>query len=70
MYYEKPNANTMMEDPVVVLEVVKPQEVEEFSDDDSIELIPALKWGGDDADSYDEESFESKDSDDKPVTSK
>jgi len=65
MYYEKANAQTTMEDPVVVLEAVKPQEVDKFSDDDSIEVIPALKHGGDDADSNDDESIESKDSDDE-----
>ena len=62
MFYEKPNAKTTMEDPVIVLEVVKPQEVDEFSDDDSVEVIPAMKRGGVDADSDDEESVESKDS--------
>ena len=70
MFYEKPNAKTTMEDPVIVLEVVKPQEVDEFSDDDSVEIIPALKRGGVDADSDDEESVESKDSDDESVASK
>jgi hypothetical protein len=56
MYYEEPNAKTTMQDPVVVLEVVKPKEVEELSDDDSVEVIPALKRGGDEADSNEEES--------------
>ena len=59
-----------MEDPVVVLEVVKPKDVDKFSDDDSIEVIPALKRGGVDADSDNEESVESKDSDDESGTSK
>ena len=54
-----------MEDPVKVLEVVKPQEVDEFSDDDSVEIIPALKRGGVDADSDDDESVASKESDDE-----
>jgi len=71
MFYEKPNAKTTMEDPVIVLEVVKPQEVDEFSDDESVEeVIPALKRGGVDADSDDEESVESKNSDDESVASK
>jgi hypothetical protein len=71
MYFEKPNAKTTMEDPVIVLEVVKPQEVDEFSDNDSVEeAIPALKRGGDYADSDNEESIESKDSDDESVASK
>jgi len=44
MYYEKSNAGTTREDPIVILEVVKPREVEEFSDDDDrVEVIPALK---------------------------
>ena len=50
--------------------MVKPQEVDEFSEDDSVEIIPALKRGGVDADSDDEESVESKDSDDESVASK
>ena len=70
MYYEKPNAKTTMEDPVIVLEVVKPQGVDEFSDDNSIDVIPALKRGGVDADSDNEECVESKDSDDEYVASK
>jgi hypothetical protein len=70
MFYEKPNAKTTMEDPVIVLEVVKPQEVDGFSDNESVEVIPALKRGGDYADSDNEESIESKDSDDESVASK
>ena len=71
MFYEKPNAKNTMEDPVIVLEVVKPQEVDEVSDDDSVEeVIPALKQGGVDADSDDDKSVESKDSDDESVASK
>jgi hypothetical protein len=60
MFYEKPNAKTTMENPVIVLEVVKPQEVDEFSDDDSVEIIPALKRGGVDADSDDEGPLRAK----------
>ena len=70
MFYEKPNAKTTMEDLVIVLEVVKPQEVNEFSDDDSIEAIPAMKRVGVETDSDNEESVESKDSDDESVASK
>ena len=64
MYYEKENTQGTMEDPVVVLEDVKAQEVEEFSDDDSVEIIPASKRGGEDTDSDDDdESVKSDDSD-------
>ncbi len=53
-----------MEDPVVVLEAVKVQEVEEFSNDESVEIIPASKRGGEDTDSDDDdESVKSDDSD-------
>ena len=55
MFYEKPNAKTTMEDPVIDLEVVKPQEVDECSDNDSVEVIPAMKRGGVDTDSDNEE---------------
>ena len=54
MFYEKPNAKTTMEDPVIVLEVVKPQEVDECSDDEeSVESKDS-----------DDESIASKESDD------
>ena len=48
MYYKKVNTQATMEDPAMVLEAVNAQEVEEFSNDDSVENIPALKRGGDD----------------------
>ena len=67
MYYEKSNAGTTREDPIVVLQVVKPREVDEFSDDeDSVEVIPALKQGRDNSDtdnSDDDESVDSQKSD-------
>ena len=51
----------------MVLEAVKAQEVEEFSNDDSIEIIPALKRGGDDTDSNNDKSVESEDLDEESV---
>ena len=64
MDYKKANTQATMEDPVVVLEAVKAQEVEEFSDDESVEIIPASKRGGEDTDSNDDdEDVKSKDSD-------
>ena len=70
MYYKKANTQATMEDPVVVLEAVKAQEVEEFSNDDSVEISPASKRGGDDTDSDGDKSVESKDLDDESVESK
>ena len=62
MYYEKSNAGTTRENPIIVLEVVKPCEVDEFSNnDDSVEVIPALKQGRDNSDTDDSDDDESVD---------
>ena len=65
MCYKKSNAGTTYEDQTAVLEAIKPEEVNKFSDDDeSIELIPALKQGSVEYDSDNELSVEAVENED------
>ena len=47
MYYKTLNTNETLEDPIVALEVIKPNLSEDSSDsEEELEVVPASKHGG------------------------